>query len=1059
MHRRLSPLLAIAVLWSAALSSHAADARTLIDSSGEKGGLAVVLGCDDLALIVDLHSSGGFVVQALDKYPAKIDQARRHIGDKGVYGPVSANVYDGKQLPYIDNLVNLVVLASEAQDIGPEITRVLAPGGSAVSGKSGERKFTKPVPKTTDEWTHWLHGPDNNAVASDTEVDVPRHLQWIQDPIWISSHNLNPGVSAMVTSSGRLFSIINEMPAGIGGMDDKWILTARDAFNGLVLWTRPIKDWGWKHWAEYEYKVEMRFVPPFQVMRRLVAAGDRAFVTPGFYSPVHVLDAASGKELRILEGTEKTFEILHVDGVLFLAVNDSIGTDQMIPSIHVMAVDPNTGKTLWKTGGFRGASAKLNSLYRHANVFITAGSGGIIFVNGDELVCLGQEDGKERWRAKRPGKRIQLTDDDIRSLSEKATRSGNVPSYRAAQYLPNNCTLLHSGGIVVLTEIKDDPASFKGRLGKPCYTVAYDARSGKELWRTDCVTFAHFVPPDLFVINGLVWTLDGKQKSYVGLALRTGKTKKSYPMEQMIWKAGGHQLCFRNKATSRMLVFGRRKTEFVDIQTGKISTHAWIKGMCNYGVMPANGMIYYPPHNCACIMPFKLAGFRGQTANGFTGKGAAERLFKGEAYAKSFQDAARAAVKEDWPMYRRDNMRKGNLPTSLPTHAAVKWSTKLGGALSQVISVGDKLYVAEKDAHRICCLDAEKGNILWRYTAGGRIDSAPTYAQGRLVAGSRDGHVYCLDASTGKLVWRFRAAPHNAGVIAFNQIESAWPVHGSLVVLNSKVYCLAGRSTNLNGGMYLYSLDLNAGEVVQKKKLVPDLNSNYETKGALLADLLTVDGDRLYLRHMAFPVDDLEQVTFEGAARHGPTAKATGLCPTSGFLDTSWFNTTVWGLGSLRGQIMSYDKTHAFGVLAHKNFTNSYKHDVSQVGREGYLLFCKSLAGTKKDATSKRRGGKKGAGKKGGKSAYVWSSKVPIRAQSLVVGDNCLYLAGTRDLVNEKDPWGHVEGRLGGVLAIYARADGKKLGEIPLKSAPVFDGLSASNRNVFLVTKDGRVNC
>ena len=117
-----------------------------------------------------------------------------------------------------------------------------------------------------------MHGPDNNPVAKDDVVDVPRHLQWLQGPAWVSSHNLNPAVSALVTSQGRVFSIINEMPPGIGGMEDQWMLTARDAFNGLVLWRHRIQDWGWTHWSPQEYSVEMRFVPPLQVMRRMVAA-------------------------------------------------------------------------------------------------------------------------------------------------------------------------------------------------------------------------------------------------------------------------------------------------------------------------------------------------------------------------------------------------------------------------------------------------------------------------------------------------------------------------------------------------------------------------------------------------------------------------------------------------------------------------------------------------------------------------------------------------------------------------------------------------------------------
>jgi hypothetical protein len=61
--------------------------------------------------------------------------------------------------------------------------------------------------------------------------------------------------------------------------------------------------------------------------------------------------------------------------------------------------------------------------------------------------------------------------------------------------------------------------------------------------------------------------------------------------------------------------------------------------------------------------------------------------------------------------------------------------------------------------------------------------------------------------------------------------------------------------------------------------------------------------------------------------------------------------------------------------------------------------------------------------------------------------------------VEKEDPWGHVQGRMGGVLSLYAKSDGAKITEIPLDAAPVFDGLSAARENVFLVTELGEVLC
>ena len=62
--------------------------------------------------------------------------------------------------------------------------------------------------------------------------------------------NANP--NAMVSAKGRLFYICDEAPATIAGLPDQWMLVARDAFNGMLLWKRPVPDWGWKAWSAVE---------------------------------------------------------------------------------------------------------------------------------------------------------------------------------------------------------------------------------------------------------------------------------------------------------------------------------------------------------------------------------------------------------------------------------------------------------------------------------------------------------------------------------------------------------------------------------------------------------------------------------------------------------------------------------------------------------------------------------------------------------------------------------------------------------------------------------------
>ena len=141
----------------------------LLDDSGVRGGLVVVVGCEDTKPIAELGQNERFLVQTLDRDPAKVEKAREAIRQSGNYGRVSAATFYGRNLPYADNLVNLVVISgSSVQVPGEEIARVLAPRGVAiVDGK----KTVKPVPAEIDEWTHYLYDPNNNAVSHDEEDD------------------------------------------------------------------------------------------------------------------------------------------------------------------------------------------------------------------------------------------------------------------------------------------------------------------------------------------------------------------------------------------------------------------------------------------------------------------------------------------------------------------------------------------------------------------------------------------------------------------------------------------------------------------------------------------------------------------------------------------------------------------------------------------------------------------------------------------------------------------------------------------------------------------------
>jgi hypothetical protein len=87
-------------------------------------GFAVHIGCGDGSSTAALRDYR-FIVHGLNADAAALEEARRGLQAKGVYGPVEIHLFDGRRLPYIDDLVNLII--SDGQQVPrAEIDRVLA---------------------------------------------------------------------------------------------------------------------------------------------------------------------------------------------------------------------------------------------------------------------------------------------------------------------------------------------------------------------------------------------------------------------------------------------------------------------------------------------------------------------------------------------------------------------------------------------------------------------------------------------------------------------------------------------------------------------------------------------------------------------------------------------------------------------------------------------------------------------------------------------------------------------------------------------------------------------
>ncbi|NQT14571.1 MAG: PQQ-binding-like beta-propeller repeat protein, partial [Planctomycetes bacterium] len=271
---------------------------------------------------------------------------------------------------------------------------------------------------------------------------------------------------------------------------------------------------------------------------------------------------------------------------------------------------------------------------------------------------------------------------------------------------------------------------------------------------------------------------------------------------------------------------------------------------------------------------------------------------------------AQVPVSGGWPTYRYDPARSGSTPASVSPRLKLDWSLELGGRLTQPITDGRRLFVADVDRHTVHAVDVASGERLWSFAAGGRIDSPPTCDHGRLLFGSANGYVYCLRAADGVLAWRFRAAPVDRRLVAFDRVESVWPVPGSVLVDDGVASFVAGRSMYLDGGLRLCRLDVETGRLLSEKVLDdrdPATGEDLQTrvKGlempVALPDVLSSDGEHLYMRSQAMDLEGNRQELGPGGGQ------PDHLFAPYGFTDDSWFHRVYWLFGDgFRGGIGGY---------------------------------------------------------------------------------------------------------------------------------------------------------
>ncbi len=1083
------------IVWMATIccaADHAAPkSRKLADqifrTSGVQGGLVVHLNCGDGTLTAALRAGDAYLVHGLAATPRDLDTARAFMQTEHLYGPVSVDLRSGTTLPYIDNTVNLLVISRPATVERSEMLRVLAPRGVAVTLDAlGAIVDTvhKPWPKNIGQWTHYMHDATNNAVAHDTAIGPPRHLQWDGSPRYARHHEFTSSVTAVVSARGRLFSIMDMGSRASIQMPSKWRLTARDAFNGIVLWQRPIPSWFNHLWPLKDGPAE----PP----RRLVAVGDSVYVTLGFDAPVTRLDAATGEIQHTYAGTEGTEEILCTDGQLLVlrddqpmnptkyrqklmicwdeknrTMKDSEGFMLTPQPRHIVALDATSGQIAWKV------DAPVETLT------LTADDQNVYFHDWQRIICLDRETGAKKWQSEPLAPRTSM---------------GYV-------YGP---TLVAYGDVVLFAD---------GRQIRKMYAVS--KRDGHLLWQAPHYAAGHAgSPEDLMVIDGLVWCgkIAGGRTSgvFTGRDPNTGVVKREFtPDIKTYWF---HHRCYRSKATDRYFLSSRTGIEFVDVINKTWEAHHWVRGACSYGIVPCNGLIYAPPHPCACYLESKLSGLCAvapATQRSFPAPTPLQRRWhQGPAFDTPLDTDSAADPTADWPTYRHDFGRSGATSATVSLPLTTQWQITLGGPLTAPVAAGERVYIAAKDAHAIHALNARDGTPLWTFTAGGPIDSPPTLARGRVLFGAADGRVYCLRAKDGALVWRFDAAPSDMRLVSYGRLESVWPVHGSVLVQNDTVYCVAGRSTFLDGGLRLDRLNLATGRPVSENVFYDEKNPQQDVKVLNMptasTDILSTDGKRIYMLSQAFDLDGNRLQTVD--PNSDPVDRATmqlgegtHLFSPTGFLDDNAWHRSYWLYG--RAFSSGCNWWYRAGRYAPAGRMLVFRGErVWGFGREEGLfvwspvlenhLFCSAAHADESAIARVKQWGKKAGrdaifnrqftrqaplDKRYAPKMYWSESHPPLHVRAMALAGDTLFVAGPPHVVSEdaifKRPFAPdvqakireqdaaYDGQRGALLMAVSASDGKTLAKVELAAPPVWDALAVAGGRLYLVTTDSKVTC
>ncbi len=800
----------LAGLFWASVPAWGASLPPIVDS-GHPGGLVVFLGEPSQSDLASLAHTGRYVVQVLVDTD-RVEPLRRKLAGAEIYGEVSVRKWQaGQPLPYTENLVNVVVVTNSVAGTASELGRVVQPlGGVFVADNQGLADALTKAGFVRDDTVASGGSWKFFRKPWPAEMDEWSHPRHGADGNAVSNDQIVGPPRRVRWVAGPWQEVANLVTQeGINYYGGMW---TRNGFNGLRLWDRRLKP------------SPSRGGFGFSGGGPVPVSGEgRVFVyTDG---SLKALDGKTGEVAIEFPEKEAPGMILYSDGILVAVYKR-----------RVEAFRTSDGSKAWE------AAAELP----HDTV---VGDGLVAYVQGDfrrgnptTIVVRELESGEVRWE------------------------KGQLP------WADNVTRCVYYDGILAfeISTLNDDGPGNAIHLlsaadGKPVY--ASPVLPGMNHKRQARVMF----------IGGKLWLLHGgKDASKKRLPVKVSSIDFRTGNVEVTFDAGlAH--CFPPVATPRYLFSG--ELDLTDLRTGVVDANRITKAACSrdFGWVPANGLIYITPKHCVCWPMLRgYCALAPERPGGNPATRALDQLeFPLERGQAAAADGQLEAGPEDWPIYRYDAWRSSATPAEAPERPRVLWEVQLArpavadgpiqtdweenpyvkGPVTPPVVVGRHIFVARPDSHEVLAVDATSGKTIWSFVANGRVDTPPTIHRGLCLFGTKSGWVYCLRATDGKLVWRRRLAPMEENIVAYGQVESPWPVPGSVLVVDGTAFVAAGRQSLADGGILLFALEPVSGDLIWKTRLdtVPQ-KGFYRSSGHEFDnfDLLFREGDGVAMSRWVF---------------------------------------------------------------------------------------------------------------------------------------------------------------------------------------------------------------